>query len=137
MCCLFVSSRVQTAKKEFKEQWQENVKKGGLIPSFDENLKRDLTGYIEYCTGFSWRIMSQVPPLNIDYNSSTFNPSYLTESQAFASTAVRSSQGRCAYPQERKGIRCYVWPTLYDWDNRVIKKGDVVLEEPITHVTVI
>ena len=101
MCCLFVSSRVQTAKKEFKEQWKENVKKGGLIPSFDENLKRDLKGYIEHCTSFSWRILSQVPPLKIDYKTSTFNPSYLTESQAFASTAVRSSQGRWTYPQER------------------------------------
>ena len=142
MCYLFVSSRVQTVKKEFKEQWKENGRKGGLIPSFDKSLKRDLKGYIEYCTRFSWRIVTQVPPLKIDYKTSTFNPSYHTESQAFASTAVRSSRGRWTYPQERKGIKCYVWPTLYDWDNGVIEKGDVVLEEPITqelitHATVV
>ena len=137
MCYLFVSSRVQTVKKEFKQQWKQNGRKGGFIPSFDKSLKRDLKGYIEYCTRFSWRIVTQVPPLKIDYKTSTFNRSYHTESQAFASTTVRSSHGRCAYPQERKGIKCYVWPTLFDWDERVIEKGDVVLKEPITHVTVV
>ena len=81
--------------------------------------------------------MTQVPPLKIDYKTSTFNPSYHTESQAFASTIVRSSHGRRTYPQERKWIKCYVWPTLFDWDERVIEKGDVVLKEPITHVTVV
>ena len=94
MYYLSVCSRLQTVKKESKEQWKENGKKGGLILSFDKSLKRDLKGYIEYCTRFSWRIVTQVPPLKIDYKTSTFNPSYHTESQALASTAVRSSHGR-------------------------------------------
>ena len=137
MYYLSLSSRVATVRKEFKEQWKGNGKKGGFILSFDKNLKRDLKGYIEYCTKFSWRIVTQVPPLKINYKTLTFNPSNHTESHALVSTSVRSSQGRWTYPQERKGIKCYVWPTLYDWDNRVIEKGDVVLKEPITHVTVV
>lgn len=118
---------IQTVKKKLKEKWKENGKKEEIIPSYDKSLKRDLKSYIEYCALFSWRIVTQVPPLKIDCKSSTFNPSYHTECQAFLSSTQHSTSGGWVDSQERKQIKCYVWPTLFDCDNRVIEKGDVVL----------
>ena len=110
-----------------KEKWKEHKKKEEILPSYDKSLKKELKGYIEYCTRFSWRVVTQVPPLKIDYNSSAFNPLYHNESQAFRTSAKINASQRWASTQEEKQIYCYLWPTLYDWEKRVIAKGDVVL----------
>ena len=119
----------QAVKRELKVKWKENKKKEEILPSFDKSLKKELKGYIEYCTRFSWRAVTQVPPLKIDYNSWTFNPLSHSESQAFSSLAKPNASQRWASTQGGKRIYCYLWPTLYDWENRVIAKGDVVLTE--------
>lgn len=118
-------------KKEVKEKWKEHGKQGTL-PSYDKCLKKELKSYIQYCTQFSWRIVTQVPPLKIDYKTTTYNPAYHSESQAFMSSAPRHTPQRWASTQDRKHVKWYVWPTLYDCDSRVIEKGDVVLEEHST-----
>ena len=110
-----------------KEKWKEHKKKEEILPSYDKSLKKELKGYIEYCTRFPWRVVTQVPPLKIDYNSSAFNPLYHNESQAFRTSAKINASQRWASTQEEKQIYCYLWPTLYDWEKRVIAKGDVVL----------
>ena len=125
----------QAAKKEVKKNWQGKGGKGEIIPIFDKNLYRKLKGYIEYCTKFSWRIVTQAPPLKIAYETSPFNPCDHTESQAFASSSLHSSHERWVDSQKRKEIKCFVWPTLRDCDNRVIEKGHVVLMEHTPHVT--
>ena len=117
---------LQDVKKELKKRWKENDKK--LLPNYEKSLKNDLKGYMEYCTRFAWRIVTQVPPLNVDYKSSTFNSAYHNESQAFSFSARQSSSESWVESQGRKQIKCYVWPTLFDSENRVIEKGDVVFE---------
>ena len=116
----------QDVKKDLKKTWRENDTK--LLPKYDKSLKNDLKGYIEYCTQFSWRIVTQVPPLKVDYKSSTFNPSFHKESQAFSFTHQQGTSESWVESQGRKQIKCYVWPTLCDSGNRVIEKGDVILE---------
>ena len=116
----------QDVKKDLKKRWKENDKK--LLPTYEKSLKNDLRGYIEYCTRFAWRIVTQVPPLKVDYQSSTFNPSYLNESQAFSFSAKQKNPESWVESQGRKQIKCYVWPTLFDSEDRVIEKGDVVLQ---------
>lgn len=122
---------VKAAKKELKAKWKEQKKTGEILPIFDKSLKKELKGYIEYCTRFSWRAVTQVPPLEIDYMTWTFNPAYHRESQAFLSSAKHDASQRWVSAQEEKRIKCYLWPTLYDWEKRVIEKGEVVLTEQI------
>jgi len=120
---------VKMNKKEIKEKWKEQYKQENL-PSYDKSLKNELKDYIAYCTRFAWRIVTQVPPLKIDYRSSTYNSASHNESQAFSSYASQHPPGRWASRQERpKIVKCYVWPTLHDFDGRVIEKGEVVLAE--------
>ena len=117
-------------KKEIKEKWKKQYEQENL-PSYDKSLKNELKAYIEYCTRFAWRIVTQVPPLVIDYKSSTYNPASHNESQAFSSSASQQPPHRWASMQERPTIvkLYYVWPTLHDFDGRVIEKGEVVLTE--------
>lgn len=117
---------MKDVKKELKKRWKESDKK--LLPNYEKSLKNDLKGYMEYCTRFAWRIVTQVPPLNVDYKSSTFNSAYHNESQAFSFSARQSTSESWVESQGRKQIKCYVWPTLFDSENRVIEKGDVVFE---------
>lgn len=119
-------------KKEIKEKWVKQHEQENL-PSYDKGLKNDLKPYIEYCSRFAWRIVTQVPPLKIDYKSTTYNPASHNESQAFSSSASQHPPERWASMQERsKPVKCYVWPTLHDFDGMVIEKGDVVLAEQST-----
>ncbi|XP_022801925.1 uncharacterized protein LOC111339515 isoform X1 [Stylophora pistillata] len=122
---------VKAAKKELKAKWKEQKKTGGILPIFDKSLKKELKGYIEYCIRFSWMAVTQVPPLEIDYKTRTFNPVYHRESQAFLSSAKHDASQGWVNAQEEKRIKCYLWPTLYDWEKRVIEKGEVVLTEQI------
>jgi len=116
-------------KKEIKENWREQYKQRNL-PSYDKSLKSELKDYIECCTRFAWRLVNQVPPLKIDYKSSTYNSASHNESQAFSPSASQHPPERWASGQERaKIVKCYVWPTLHDFDGRVIEKGEVVLAE--------
>ncbi|CAH3046942.1 unnamed protein product [Porites lobata] len=120
-----LAALTKDVKKDLKKRWKENDKK--LLPNYEKSLKNDLKGYIEYCTRFAWRIVTQVPPLKVDYQSSTFNPSYQNESQAISFSAKQSTSESWVESQGRKQIKCFVWPTLLDSENRVIEKGDVVL----------
>ena len=117
----------QAVRRELKVKWKENKKKEEILPSFDKSLKKELEGYIEYCTRFSWRAVTQIPPLKIDYNSWTFNPLHHGESQAFPSSAKPNASQQWASTQKEKRIYCYLWPTLLEGEKRVIAKGDVVL----------
>ena len=120
------------AKKEIKEKWREQYEQKNL-PSYDKSLRNELKPYIEYCTRFAWRIVTQVPPLMIDYKSTTYNSASHNESQAFLSSVLQHPPERWASMQERpKIVKCYVWPTLHDFDRRVIEKGDVILAEQST-----
>jgi len=118
------------SKREIKAKWKEQYKQENL-PSYDKSLKNELKAYIAYCTQFAWRIVTQVPPLKIDYKSSTYNSTSHNESQAFMSSASQHPPQRWASMQEHRTniVKCYVWPTLHDFDGRVIEKGDVVLGE--------
>ena len=117
-------------KKQLKAKWRDPENEE-ILPSYmyDKELKRDLQPYIEYCTKFAWRTVTQVPPLVIDYKTRTYNPVYHNESQAFSSSPKRDTPPRCATTEVEKRVKCYLWPTLYDCDNRVIEKGEVILTE--------
>ncbi|XP_078342815.1 uncharacterized protein LOC144628574 [Oculina patagonica] len=117
---------VQTAKKDLETKWKQQWQRQRsnrvnatehILPPYDGALKDSLEKYIEYCCQFSWRMVTQVPPLKIGYESTMYNSMFHTESSSFA------REKKTATSQ----IKCYLWPTLLDCDNRVIEKGEVVL----------
>lgn len=63
-------------------------------------------------------MVSQVPPLEIEYEDKVFNPRTHVPSQAFSFDADQSRTRR---------ILCYLWPTLHDCQGKVLVKGEVIL----------
>lgn len=43
-----------------------------LLPSYDEK-NRKLAKYMDYCCRFSWRTVTQLPPLKLNYQSQYFD----------------------------------------------------------------
>lgn len=113
----------QTVKNEVQRKWKEGghqskAKKTGLIlpplPSDEKNRK--FANYMDYCCRFSWRMVTQVPPLKLDYQSQHFDER--SHVPGFKSDKKRNSSSQ---------IKCFLWPTLLDCEKRVIVKGEVLL----------
>ena len=63
-------------------------------------------------------MVSQVPPLEIEYKDNVFNPRTHVLSQAFSFNADES--------ETRRNL-IYLWPTLQDCQGKVLVKGEVIL----------
>lgn len=111
-----VKNEVQRKLKE--EGHQSKAKKTELILPplpFDENNKK-LAKYMDFCCRFSWRMVTQVPPLKLDYQSQQFDERSHVQ-------GVKSDKKQTSSSQ----IKCFLWPTLLDCEKRVIAKGEVLL----------
>jgi len=113
-----------TVKHNLANKWREELQpkrgytKEPVLPPFDDKLiNGSLAKYIDYCCRFAWRVVTQVPPIKIAYQDHQFEPSYHTESASSAKT------------QKSNKIKCFLWPTLLDCENRIITKGVVLSEE--------
>lgn len=110
---LDISKFLETVKTNVEKRWRGQ---GSNVPDYSERLLKTLAIYIEYCCRFSWRLVTQLPPLKLGYHDKHFNPSYHTE--IHCSTKTRGAT---------TAIKCFIWPTLLDCDERVIAKGEVLL----------
>ena len=63
-------------------------------------------------------MVSQVPPLEIEYKDNVFNPRTHVLSQAFSFNAYKSDTRRDLI---------YLWPILQDCQGKVLVKGEVTL----------
>ena len=91
-----------------------------LTPS--KGLLDDLDDYLEACIKLTWRMVTQVPPLRLDYTTFTFNSN--RHKMVGCDSEVMSER----FQEQRV---CYLWPTLVDGGGRVISRGDVTLLQPV------
>lgn len=114
----------QTVKNEAQKKLREEglpskAKKTGLnlplLSSYDEKSVK-LAKYMDYCCRFSWRMVTQVPPLKLNYQSQQFDER--SHVPGFESDKKQTSSSQ---------IKCFLWPTLLDCEKRVIAKGEVLL----------
>lgn len=120
-----------------KSRLKENREKE-LLPSYEsyeKGLKKTLEGYIKYCTQFSWRLATQVPPIRIEYKEFTYNSLYHNESQAFVPFSKTATPRSWAFPQKHMEEVFYLWPILVDFDGTVVEKGDVVVKKNRIYLT--
>ena len=68
--------KTEVQKKLREEGLQSKAKKTGLnlppLSSYDEKSGK-LAKYMDYCCRFSWRMVTQVPPLKLNYQSQQFD----------------------------------------------------------------
>ena len=118
---------MQHVKSSVASRWNGRYR-DPLLLDYDSILLQGLNDYIKYCTQFAWCAVTQVPPLKIDYKTAAYSSRSHTVSQAFSSTEERSPTRRPVRSESRT-VFCYLWPTLQDYDGKVIRKGEVILNQ--------
>lgn len=125
---LILTYAFQTVKQTLQTKWKDELnpqkpktKQEPVLPPFNEKLLNSLANYIGYCCRFSWRVVTQLPPLKIAYQGHKYDPRHHIESQCSPRNKKSTS------PQ----IRCFLWPILLDSDGTVLVRGEVALYQKI------
>ena len=82
-----------------------------------EQLLKELEDYVRACIKLTWRMVTQVPPMKLEYQTFTFKHDFhkITEYQ---------SQSR---PEGFVGKKVrYLWPALLDGGRRVLNLAEVI-----------
>ena len=105
------------------------VRDNDILPSYNSTVIYSLDEYIKYCTRFAWCMVSQVPPLEIEYKNKVFDSRTHVLSQAFSFGGENCPDHHRRHPKAQQTIMCYLWPTLQDCQGKVIIKGEVILNK--------
>lgn len=88
-----------------------------------EFLLRDakMISYIKQCIRLAWRMVTQVPAMTIEYQSSYLQNFH--NRKGYHSSPYMKASGKASAGEE---IACYLWPGLFDGGGRLIHAGEVL-----------
>lgn len=111
----FCVTDVQNTVRQKWHSWFEDDRR--FKP--DEKIIRDpqILSYIEKCIKLTWRMVTQVPAMTLEYQSK-----YLERD--FHTVVTHRAMYNTAF--ERQEIALYIWPGLRDGRGTVIRRGDVI-----------
>lgn len=89
----------------------------------DEKIMRDpqILSYIEKCIKLTWRMVTQVPAMTLEYQSKYLERDSHTVVTHRSSPAMYNNTAF-----EKQEIALYVWPGLRDGRGTVIRRGEVI-----------
>lgn len=111
-----------------RERWRKylNEEETQLLPQdvLHQDVLTELGDYIEACIRLTWRMVTQVPPLQLEYKAVQFDKNIhkLTRLQHHSECTISGK------------IACYLWPALLEGGGRIIFPGEVLCKlEPVNH----
>ena len=113
-------------KEVIRTKW---IRYDDILPSYNYTVIYSLDEYIKYCTKFAWCMVSQVPPLEIEYKNKVFDSRTHVLSQAFGFGGENCPDDHRRHPKAQQTIMCYLWPILQDCQGKVVVKGEVILNK--------
>ncbi|CAH3149202.1 unnamed protein product [Pocillopora meandrina] len=93
--------------------------------SFSNHLLFQLKDYIKACILLTWRMVVQVPPMQLEYKCTALKNFHMK-------VGYHSSPEMCSRPPPNgqgaadDEIACYLWPALLDGGGRIIRRGEVL-----------
>lgn len=106
------------------EKWCEEDKSCWFTPA--HQLLNGLDDYVKACLRLSWRIVTQVPPMKLEYQTLKFNKIIHTNKGYYDGFKRRKKTVSPVQETQEENIAYYLWPALRDGGGRVIKAGEVV-----------
>lgn len=103
--------------------WLDNEKSCKF--SFSRHMLFQLKDYIQACIRITWRMVIQVPPMQLEYKSTSLKNFH-------KKVGYHSSPEMCSRPPPNEQasvadeIACYLWPALLDGGGRIIQAGEVL-----------
>lgn len=103
------------------EEWCEKDRSCMFSPAW--HLIKGLDKYIKACIRLTWRMVTQTPPLKLEYHCSKFNKDFHKNVLKVSVRTPSSTQ-----QEQDEEIACYLWPGLQDGGGRRIRPGEVLLK---------
>ncbi|PFX17913.1 uncharacterized protein LOC111340222 isoform X2 [Stylophora pistillata] len=93
--------------------------------SFSHRMLFQLKDYIQACIRITWRMIIQVPPMQLEYKSTTLKNLHKKVGYHNVPEVCSRppSNGQASVVDE---IACYLWPALLDGGGRIIQAGEVL-----------
>ena len=85
-----------------------------------EKLLDALDDYLKACIKLTWQMVTQVPPLRLEYQTFTYDSDRHKVVEPRAAVRPERNQGQKVY---------YLWPGLVDGGGRIISVGEVALQQ--------
>jgi len=105
-------------------QWCEEDKSCVFSPAL--HLLHDLHMYIKACLLLTWRMVTQVPPMKLEYECPRLRKNIHKKMGYHTSHNVRARTQSSAQQDDDEEIACYLWPGLVDGGGRLIRAGEVL-----------
>lgn len=105
-------------------KWCEEDESCLFAPSY--HFLKDLDQYIKACLRLSWRIVTQVPPMNLEYQTSKLNINIHKKLGYVDGFKRRAKTLSSSQENQEEDIACYLWPGLRDGGGSVIRTGEVL-----------
>lgn len=107
------------------ERWSRYLQeeKTQLLPavSHAQEVLTQLSDYIKACIRLTWRMVTQVPPMQLEYKSLKFDKAV----HKLARYQCNTDDQRF-HKARSEHIACYLWPALLEGGGRVIFPGEVL-----------
>lgn len=119
---------LQGVKDKIKQKWLSWLDKEKSCKfSYTQFLLRKLDAYIKACIRLTWRMVTQVPPMQLEYQSSTLKD--IHKNLGFHPNSSPEISSKSPLNEQASGeeieIACYVWPALLDGGGKLIRAGEV------------
>ena len=120
-------------KETVLERWNEYLQeeRTQLLPTVHASRAQEvltqLSGYIKACIRLAWKMVTQVPPLQLEYKCLKFDKALhkLARFQCNADDQRFDQSFNVLAPGEGEDIVCYLWPALLEGGGRIIFPGEV------------
>lgn len=87
-----------------------------------------LDKYIKACLRLTWKMVTQVPPMKLEFHSFKFDKRIHENRGYLNGHPVRSKSHSSAKEEQEEEIRFYLWPGLQDGGGRSIRKAEVICQ---------
>ena len=128
---------LQGVTRKVKEKWLNwIINETSCTLSMSDYLLSELSDYIKACIRLTWRMVTQVPPMQLEYQSSVLRD--IHKNIGYHSSPEMSSARPPPNVQDLAGelnIACYLWPGLLDGGGKLIRAGEVLCKfEEVTMI---
>ncbi|KAJ7353745.1 hypothetical protein OS493_032615 [Desmophyllum pertusum] len=98
------------------ERWQKHLYEDGkpLLPALSQNVLIELSDYIRACIRLTWRMVTQMPPLQLEYKSIKFDKDIHKLTRSQCNTEYSHSEDQPCGEVHNENIACYMWPALLE-----------------------
>ena len=104
------------------QSWWSREKSFNIWPNYSVVVDPKIVLYTEKCVRLSWRMVTQVPAMRIEYQST------ILQSSVHKSVSYYGGMGNS---REGEEIAYYIFPALFDGGGRLVRAAEVLCKPPL------